>query len=231
MSGQPRCDAAPDHDGTDFHRMLPELWHPRDFRLSSPGYLGKRRGARVAAVVLHRAPSCGSASFRSENKFIGVGKDPLHDPGGVATQLPPEGSVVPDDPITRHIVAQVSRGPAPLARPLNPSRGDNRMANGPARGVGRGWGAARGTKRRTASLASHNRGEGAAVATLQNCTGPSGGHLAFQATWRLLRWPPEPPCPPRPDWSATVSAPTVMVAPAMSTLAPQRVSRSRPNIA
>ena len=42
MSGQPRCDAAPDHDGTDFHRMLPELWHPRDFRLSSPGYLGER---------------------------------------------------------------------------------------------------------------------------------------------------------------------------------------------
>ncbi|CAL8340902.1 unnamed protein product [Boreogadus saida] len=47
-------------------------------------------------------------------------------------------------------------------------------------------------------------------------------------TWRLLRWPPEPSCPPHPDWSATVSAPTVMAAPAMSTLAPQRVSWSRP---
>ena len=33
-----------------------------------------RRGARVAAVVLPRAPSCGSASFRSENKLSGLGK-------------------------------------------------------------------------------------------------------------------------------------------------------------
>ncbi|CAL8268285.1 unnamed protein product [Boreogadus saida] len=55
-------------------------------------------------------------------------KDPLRDPGGVATQLPPEGSVVPDDPITRHIVLQVSRDPAPPDRQLNPSRSDNRRA-------------------------------------------------------------------------------------------------------
>ncbi|CAL8372084.1 unnamed protein product [Arctogadus glacialis] len=40
-------------------------------------------------------------------------------------------------------------------------RGGNRRANGPVRGAGRGRGAARGTMRSSASLISHNRGEGA----------------------------------------------------------------------
>ena len=79
----------------------------------------------------------------------------------VATQLPSEGSVVPDDPITRHIVLKVFRGPAPPVRPLSPPRGDSRRANGPIRGAGRDRGAGRGTTRRSASLTSNNRGEGA----------------------------------------------------------------------
>ncbi|CAL8254329.1 unnamed protein product, partial [Arctogadus glacialis] len=58
--------------------------------------------------------------------------------------------------------------------------------------------------------------------------GPGRGRGSWGITRRLLRWPPEPPCSPRPDWSATVSVPTVMVASAMSILAPQRFSRSRP---
>ena len=37
-----RWDGAPDHDGSDFHRMLPEMWHPRAFCLGCPGYLGER---------------------------------------------------------------------------------------------------------------------------------------------------------------------------------------------
>ena len=77
----------------------------------------------------------------------------------VATQLPSEGSVVPDDPITRHIVLKVFRGPAPPVRPLSPPRGDSRRANGPSRGAGRDRGAGRGTTR--SSLISNNWGEGA----------------------------------------------------------------------
>ncbi|CAL8323786.1 unnamed protein product [Boreogadus saida] len=55
----------------------------------------------------------------------------------VATQLPSEGSVVPDDPITRHIVLKAFRGPAPPVRPLIPPRGDSRRTNGPIRGAGK----------------------------------------------------------------------------------------------
>ncbi|CAL8340181.1 unnamed protein product [Boreogadus saida] len=79
----------------------------------------------------------------------------------VATQLPSEGSVVPDDPITRHIVLKVFRGPAPPVRPLIPPRGDSRRTNGPIRGAGRDRRAGRGTTRSSVSLISNNRDEGA----------------------------------------------------------------------
>ncbi|CAL8337900.1 unnamed protein product [Boreogadus saida] len=79
----------------------------------------------------------------------------------VATQLPSESSVVPDDPITRHIVLKVFRGPAPPVRPLIPPRGDSRRTNGPIRGAGRDRRAGRGTTRSSVSLISNNRGEGA----------------------------------------------------------------------
>ncbi|CAL8341128.1 unnamed protein product [Boreogadus saida] len=79
----------------------------------------------------------------------------------VATQLPSEGSVVPDDPITRHIVLKAFRGPAPPVRPLIPPRGDSRRTNGPIRGAGKDRRAGRGTTRSSVSLISNNRGEGA----------------------------------------------------------------------
>ena len=58
----------------------------------------------------------------------------------VATQLPPEGSVAPDDPLTRHIVPQVFGGLAAPGRPLDPPGSGNRGANGPVRGRGAGRG-------------------------------------------------------------------------------------------
>ncbi|KAJ3605410.1 hypothetical protein NHX12_027457 [Muraenolepis orangiensis] len=42
VNGNPRCDGAPCHDGTDFHRMLLEMWHPGAARLAGPGHLGQR---------------------------------------------------------------------------------------------------------------------------------------------------------------------------------------------
>ena len=93
----------------------------------------------------------------------------------VATQLPPEGSVVPDDPITRHKVPQVSRGPSPPIRPPGPSRGDIHGAHDPisgaarnrdrdrnrgrARNRGRGRGKNRGRNRDMNRVPSPNWGE------------------------------------------------------------------------
>ncbi|CAL8404200.1 unnamed protein product [Boreogadus saida] len=157
---------APDHRDHRDQLDFPDPRDPRDHQqqlpngslLLSPGSPGVEGGYSCMS-----SSALGTLTSRTLTVLLAssTSQDPLRDPSGVVTQLPPEGSVVPDDPITRHIVPQVSRGPAPPARPLNPPRGGNCRANGPARGAGSGRGAARGTTWRSASLASRNRGEGA----------------------------------------------------------------------